>query len=272
MSVSSRSNLQIRVASTVVSLPLLLLVLWLGGNWIAGVAAAASVVGCAELLLLQRKAGWRPLIIQGSLCGGFTTGLAAIDGNMIVLAAATGAVALAVVAGVSRRSSEAIGDWTLTAVGVAYVSLSLALLVLLRRGPSGLHWVILAFLAAFATDTAAYFTGRLIGRHKMAPSVSPGKTWEGAVGGFLGAVGATVSLVHLFAGLPTNLSLAVTLGAIIGIASQLGDLGESKLKRLADAKDSGRLIPGHGGLLDRLDSLLPVFPLVYYASLNWPSS
>jgi len=272
MSTPFRSNLQVRVATTLVGLPLLLLVLWLGGHWITGVAAAASVAGCAEMLLLQRNAGWRPLIIQGALWGGFTTGLAAIDGNTIVIAMMTGAVAVGIVAVVTRRSIEAIGDWTLTTAGVAYVSLPLALLVLLRLGPNGFEWVILALLATFATDTAAYFTGRLLGRHKMAPSVSPGKTWEGAVGGLLGAVIATVCLVDLLDAVSMHVALASTLGAMIGVASQIGDLAESKLKRMANTKDSGRLIPGHGGLLDRLDSLIPVLPLVYYASLNWPSS
>ena len=108
-----------------------------------------------------------------------------------------------------------------------------------------------------------------MGRRKLAPSISPGKTWEGAVGGLVGAAAAAAALVVLLDGIESRLLSAVALGLGIGVVAQAGDLLESKVKRLADAKDSGRLIPGHGGLLDRLDSLLPVFPLVYYSSWIW---
>ena len=105
----------------------------------------------------------------------------------------------------------------------------------------------------------------------MAPTLSPGKTWEGAAGALLAGVGATIGLVLLLEPLASVLWAAAALGAGVGIVSQAGDLLESKLKRLAGAKDSGALVPGHGGLLDRLDSLVPVFPLVYYASRVWPA-
>ena len=121
----------------------------------------------------------------------------------------------------------------------------------------------------FATDTSAYAVGRAVGRRKLAPSISPGKTWEGAVGGLAGAAAAAAALVVLLDGIESLLLPAVALGLGAGVVAQAGDLLESKVKRLAGAKDSGRLIPGHGGLLDRLDSLLPVFPLVYCASRVW---
>ena len=135
----------------------------------------------------------------------------------------------------------------------------------------GRNWLLFALLVTFATDTAAYLTGRAIGRHPMAPSISPNKTWEGAVGGFVGAVGAAVLLDQF-----VNLGLAPTswftawnwqpplIGATVGIVAQAGDLLESKLKRLSQVKDAGSLMPGHGGLLDRLDSLLITIPAVYY--------
>lgn len=135
----------------------------------------------------------------------------------------------------------------------------------------GRNWLLFALLVTFATDTGAYLTGRAIGRHPMAPSISPNKTWEGAVGGFVGAVGAAVLLDQFF-----NLGLAPTswftawnwqpplIGATVGIVAQAGDLLESKLKRLSQVKDAGSLMPGHGGLLDRLDSLLITIPAVYY--------
>ena len=131
----------------------------------------------------------------------------------------------------------------------------------------GSNWLLLALLTTFATDTGAYLVGRAIGRHPMAPSISPNKTWEGAIGGFVGAVAAALLMGQFF-----NLGLSPAawnwqlplIGATVGIAAQAGDLLESRLKRLAQVKDAGNLMPGHGGLLDRLDSLLLTIPVVYY--------
>ena len=143
----------------------------------------------------------------------------------------------------------------------------------------GRNWVLFALLTTFATDTGAYLVGRAIGRHPMAPGISPNKTWEGAVGGFFGAIIAALLLERLL-----NLGLGtegwtvgwsgvwaqtwnwqpLLIGATVGIVAQLGDLLESKLKRLSQVKDAGGLMPGHGGLLDRLDSLLITIPVVYY--------
>ena len=168
-----------------------------------------------------------------------------------------------------RGGGPALRDGVLVLAGVAYVVLPFAALVSLRLGDAGLQWTALAFLVTFATDTSAYAVGRAVGRRKLAPSISPGKTWEGAVGGLVGAAAAAVALVALLSDVESRLLPAIALGLGIGIVAQAGDLLESKVKRMADAKDSGRLIPGHGGLLDRLDSLVPVFPLVYYASWVW---
>ena len=104
----------------------------------------------------------------------------------------------------------------------------------------------------------------------MAPTISPAKTWEGAAGGLLAAIAATIAIIAVAPGLSNAYWQAAMLGLGIGVVGQVGDLFESKLKRLANVKDSGVLIPGHGGMLDRLDSLVVVFPLVYYASRVWP--
>ena len=139
----------------------------------------------------------------------------------------------------------------------------------------GRNWLVFALLTTFATDTGAYLVGRTVGRRPMAPHISPNKTWEGAVGGFAGALIAALLLERLL-----NLGLGhsgwggewlsgwnwqpLLIGATVGIVSQAGDLLESRLKRLSGVKDSGVLMPGHGGLLDRLDSLLVTIPVVYY--------
>lgn len=134
----------------------------------------------------------------------------------------------------------------------------------------GRSWLLFTLLTTFATDSGAYFVGRLTGRHKMAPQLSPGKTWEGAAGG-LAAAAIAALLLSLLPPQSLNLGLAwwppALIGIAVGIAAQGGDLLESALKRFAGVKDAGALFPGHGGMLDRLDSLLLTIPLVYYLTL-----
>ena len=140
-------------------------------------------------------------------------------------------------------------------------------LVLLRDVGDGRDWVFLALFSTFATDTAAYFVGRAIGRTPLAPAISPGKTVEGAVGGFVFGVGAVLLLNYLL-GLRVEASEIVPLAFLLPVVAQLGDLIESKLKRGMQVKDASRLIPGHGGLMDRFDSVLLVTVVVYYY-LKW---
>jgi phosphatidate cytidylyltransferase len=127
----------------------------------------------------------------------------------------------------------------------------------------GRDWLFLAMLVIFANDTGAYLVGRTLGRHRMAPNVSPGKTWEGAVGGLIWAVAAAVVLGFLLNVSPPRWQLVV-IGATVGMLSQCGDIFGSKLKRVSNVKDSGSIIPGHGGVLDRLDSIVLSVPAVYY--------
>ena len=131
----------------------------------------------------------------------------------------------------------------------------------------GCWLLLLAILTVYAADTGAYAVGRLIGRHRMAPGISPGKTWEGTAGGMAAAVVAAVVLGILFP-LQIQIWQAALIGVILGAVSPAGDLLESKVKRLADAKDSGNLFPGHGGMLDRLDSLLPSVAIVYILAVT----
>ena len=132
----------------------------------------------------------------------------------------------------------------------------------------GRNWLLFTLAGTSACDTGAYAVGRLIGRHPMAPVVSPNKTWEGAAGGFAAAVGAMLAVGLIFTN--TGLDLGVDLwqqavvAVVVAIVAQSGDLVESALKRAANAKDSGSIMPGHGGLLDRIDSILFALPAVYY--------
>ena len=168
---------------------------------------------------------------------------------------------------IRKQKFNAFPAWAWTFAGVIYVGWLLGYAVALHGIADGRSWVFLALFCTFGSDTAAYFIGRAMGKHKLAPSISPGKTWEGTIGGLVGAVG--VGLLFL---LPTPVSLAsyltwwqaVILGLLISIFGQAGDLVESLFKRNVGAKDSGTLLAGHGGVLDRTDSVVFAVVVVYY--------
>jgi phosphatidate cytidylyltransferase len=152
---------------------------------------------------------------------------------------------------------------SVTVLGVAWIGLGLAHALLLRDiDEHGVLAVLTVLLAVWAGDAGAYFIGLLFGRHKLAPTVSPGKTWEGLIAGIVATIGVTFLALYEanFLSIPESL----VLGAVIAIAAPLGDLFESALKRDADVKDSGRLLAGHGGMLDRIDALLFAWVAAYY--------
>jgi phosphatidate cytidylyltransferase len=147
--------------------------------------------------------------------------------------------------------------------GVLYVPVLMSVLPLLKRAGEA-EWLTVTLCMAFFSDTVAYFVGRAIGRHRLYPAVSPGKTWEGGFGGIAGSCLATVGVgsMWLLPGLPV--AHAIGLGIVASVCGQTGDLVESMLKRTFGVKDSGKLLPGHGGMLDRIDALLFVAPVAYY--------
>ncbi len=178
----------------------------------------------------------------------------------------TSAVVLSLVWLVLRRQKEgAFIGWVWTIAGILYVGWLLSYFVALRGLDDGRNWVFFALFATFGSDTAAFFIGRALGRHHLVPSISPGKTWEGAIGGIFGAI-----MISLLFTLPTPLGLplsywqAILLGLLVSIFGQLGDLVESLLKRNMGVKDSGKLLPGHGGFLDRIDSIVFAGIVIYY--------
>ncbi len=171
----------------------------------------------------------------------------------------------------SPKKEGAFLGWGWTMAGILYIGWLLSHLVALRgivlpgTEEAGRNLVFLALFATFGSDTAAYFAGRALGKHKLAPSISPGKTWEGTIAGLLGAV--IISLLFTLSwplGLPIGYGTAVVLGLVISVFGQLGDLVESLLKRNMGVKDSGRLLPGHGGALDRIDSVVFAGVVLYY--------
>jgi phosphatidate cytidylyltransferase len=174
----------------------------------------------------------------------------------------TSAVVLSLIWLLFRQKKEgAFIGWAWTIAGILYVGWLLSHLVALRGLDDGRNWVFLALATNSASDTAAFFAGRALGRHKLAPRISPGKTWEGTIAGFLGAIIASLLFTML---LPISYWQAVLLGFLVSLFGQLGDLAESLLKRNMGVKDSGRLLPGHGGALDRIDSVVFAGVVVYY--------
>ena len=147
--------------------------------------------------------------------------------------------------------------------GLLYVPLLMSVLPLLKR--AGLeHWIVLSLCIAFFSDTVAYFFGRAFGKHKLYEAVSPKKTWQGAFGGVLGSLLATVGVGAMWLVPDLAIVHAVVLGILANICGQAGDLVESMLKRTYGVKDSSNLLPGHGGMLDRVDAMVYVAPVVYY--------
>jgi phosphatidate cytidylyltransferase len=260
-------NLVSCVIFSVVALPAVLGLVWLGGWWLFVLAAAVAVVGLHEFAAMTRPL--RPLVLAGYV--GVIAMLLAVElGGMpwllgAVLGTLLGAFVLQGLAGTRQPATVAIGS---TVLGAVWIGLGLAHVVLLRDLPdAGRTAVLTVLLAVFAADTLAFFAGRLVGRHKLAPAISPGKTWEGFAAGTVAAV--AVAFFALYEERDTFLDIpqALLLGVVIALAAALGDLFESALKRDVGVKDSGRLLGGHGGILDRLDAHLFAAPAAFYLIL-----
>ncbi|MFH1350919.1 MAG: phosphatidate cytidylyltransferase [Pseudomonadota bacterium] len=159
-------------------------------------------------------------------------------------------------------------DISKSALGPIYVGLPLSMLVMIDLHPNGNLWIFFLLAVIFSNDTGAFYFGRLFGRHKLYESISPGKTWEGAVGGVLSSMIVGLWFLHLLRLHKIDVSI-VGLILALSIVGQIGDLVESMLKRNHGVKDSGRILPGHGGILDRIDALLFSIPILYIF-LIWP--
>ena len=164
----------------------------------------------------------------------------------------------------TKKDLLVASEWVRSSIfSIVYIALPFSLLVLLAGAENGRLWILFVLVLVWSNDTFAFCTGKLIGRHKLSPKISPGKSIEGAIGGLLGGVAATLVFNH-YAGLGLEVWVTVVLAIALGILSILGDLFESLIKRGSGVKDSGSLIPGHGGILDRVDSMVFVVPALYY--------
>ncbi|MGZ4410768.1 MAG: phosphatidate cytidylyltransferase [Gaiellaceae bacterium] len=266
------SSLWSRLGVAAVGLPLVLGITWVGGWWLFGFAAVVAVVGMHEYALMIRSL--RPVVLAG-YAGILLTLLGAEMGGFVWMVGglmATIALAFAQygISTTRQPATIAIGS---TFLGVGWLAGGLGSLLLLRDLPEHARLAIFTILlAVFAADTAAYAVGRLVGRHKLSPAFSPGKTWEGFLAGTAAAV--LVAFFALYSDRHHFLSIwqALVLGLAIAVAEALGDLFESAIKRDMYVKDSGRLLGGHGGVLDRIDSLLfaAIAGLFVIAAFRWP--
>ncbi len=254
-----------RVLVTVVGVPVVLWLVYLGGWWLFGLAAVVALLALHEFYVMAR--GLRPLVLAGYV-GAIATLLGAelggaewmVGGFMLTLLLAF------LLYGIAETRQTATVTMSTTILGTAWIALGVAHLLLLRDIPEhGRLVVFTLLLAVFADDTAAYLIGRLLGRHKLAPSLSPGKTWEGFVAGTAAAI--AVAFFALYEQDFLTIPESIVLGAAIALAGAAGDLFESALKRDLQVKDSGQLLGGHGGMLDRTDSLLFASVAAYYVIL-----
>lgn len=252
-----------RVVSALLGVPLLLLATWAGFPWFPLLVAAITVAGTWEFYRLAQKAETQPVVWLGVFWAPLFVLSAQMDGSF-TLPLVTGGTIASLVAVVARSAvKDTLKDWALTVAAPLYVGGLLSHGVLLRETEKGVEWVIFALLCTFATDTSAFFVGRYLGKRRLSPRISPGKTWEGAFAGLAGGMVAALGLAPLLS-LPVNVGWALGLGAAVGVFGQVGDLAESALKRSAGVKDAGALIPGHGGILDRIDSVVFTIVVVYY--------
>jgi phosphatidate cytidylyltransferase len=255
-----------RLASAAVGIPLIALAIWAGGSWLTGVVSGAVLVAVLEIEAARGSVVRPGALLAGALAASLPP--AAQLGLDWMTWFVTG-VALLPVAGLAlaKEPRAAVEEWLWIVGPVIYIGWLASHFVLLRAVDDGRSWLFLGIFTVWITDTGAYFVGRLIGRHKLAPAVSPGKTWEGAIGGQLAGFAAVAGLEKAF-GLDLALGHIVALGLLVPFVAQVGDLAESALKRGLGVKDSSHLVPGHGGIADRLDSLLFAAPVIYYY-LQW---
>jgi phosphatidate cytidylyltransferase len=256
------SPLVSRVVVAVVGLPLVLGVLYLGGWWLFALATVAAILAVHEYARMVRSL--RPLVLAayaGVLLALLGARLGGVDWTVAgVFVSLPLAFVLHWVASTRQTATVAIST---TVLGAVWIGLGLAHVILIRAIPdNGRLAIFTVVLAIFAGDIAAFFAGRMVGRHRLAPTISPGKTWEGFV--FGAAATVFVAFVALYKQHYVSIADSIVLGIVIAVAGPLGDLFESALKRDMQVKDSGRLLAGHGGMLDRLDA--PLFAAVasYY--------
>jgi len=269
-----------RVLTALILIPIVLLIVFLGPkqHWVfsAAVALVAALAGWEYLGLAQQRGANPPRISTTlALLALFAANFEWPDWT----AGAFGVLSLAllILCTFRRPVEQMMADASACIFCMFYVGFTLLTLISLHEQPNGPSLVVFLLCAVWAGDSTALYTGRAWGRHKMAPGISPGKSWEGAIGSVAGSLIAAAILLALASYLqsrdipvlsyPDEPWYWLVLAVVVNVAAQVGDLAESALKRSAGVKDSGSLLPGHGGVLDRIDALLLAAPVLWYAQV-----
>jgi phosphatidate cytidylyltransferase len=272
-----------RIITALLLIPLPVTAIWFGEPWFTILVVIFGVLAALEFYRLGSATRVSPVTYLGLIFTlifiiSFNPDLlscleTSIDPTLISPLILTTAMVLTLVWIILRRQKEgAIASWTWTIGGILYVGWLLGQVVALRGLANGRSWVFFILVTTVASDTMAFFIGRAIGKHKLAPQISPNKTWEGAIAGVIGAVVFSLlftppelfSLTNPLRIYGLSYGEAILVGVLASVFGQIGDLAESLLKRNAKVKDSGNLLPGHGGILDRLDSIIFAGVIVYY--------
>jgi phosphatidate cytidylyltransferase len=257
--------LRTRVISALIALPIVVVVIFAGGWWFLAGATVVALIAGWEYGQMMRVGKYQPAtgfilaIIALLIADSYFTSVDYLP--LIVSVALLGTLGWQLF----QHSATPTADWALTVAGALYIGWGIGHIVALRELADGLVWVWLALLCTWAADTFAYFTGRALGRKKLWPRHSPKKTWEGLFGGVV----ASVIVALVMAAFAPSLSwvAALVVGLLIPVAGLFGDLSISLIKRDVGVKDSSNLFPGHGGFLDRIDSILFVSVVVYYLAI-----
>lgn len=278
------TNMMTRILVGVIGIPAVVGCIWLGGWVFNGVVAVLTIMALREYYLLAASKHADPnrgfgvawaIVMQAVVSVATTTFWPWWTDSwlMLIMGSFVLGTVFTLILELWRNKEHALLNTAVTVMGVAYVGVCMSSLMLMRAMPEsaigdvsgfgthGAALVLATFVSVWAADTFAYFVGLAIGKHKLFPRVSPKKSWEGVIGGGVGAIAGFVGIsVWCMPGYP--LPLAVIAGVIVGVFGPLGDLAESLLKRDASIKDSSSVIPGHGGVLDRFDSMFIVAPLI----------
>ncbi len=269
-----------RILTAIVLIPLVLVVIFLSPRWpvlLMGVVFVVSALALWEYLGLADAMGAKTPRITVLVCLGIL--MAAIFMRPDLMAPFTGALALVLLIVCTFRSpvNRVLADTAGSVFGLIYIGLSMSTLYLLSTQDNGPSLLLFLFLAVWSGDVAALYIGRAFGKRRLAPTLSPNKTWEGSIASVVGSVLVTLLLIWVAQQLtahnvealfyPGTIAHWIGLAVLVNVGAQLGDLVESAIKRGAGVKDSGHLLPGHGGMLDRIDALLLAAPLLWYAQL-----
>lgn len=254
--------LKTRIITALIGVPFLLGLLYLGGNYWRGLIILMAGMSLLEYTYMMRRQGFKPIVMPACMLTLVLLFRVQLDQYLAGLFLAVWS--LMIVFMVIKYPRFNFSDMAMSFFGAFYCGYLLSYALAVPKLDGTFLYVLLCLLLTWASDVGGYMFGRLWGKHKLAPQLSPGKTREGAIGAVILTIIVAVSFKYIFKLEHLNLFYTVLLGICASGAAQLGDLLESALKRYFGVKDSGNLIPGHGGVLDRFDSLMLVLPAVYY--------